>query len=489
MIGTGVWDYIFIRSCIFLLSSIAPLSLFYTLVAFVLQWSPIRLPWVAEAWIAAEAAFYLLIYLPRKQHLQADATHPDCLTPEERRMLFDKCHADIQDPEQYLSKWFFDAPQDEIKRENVREFFRWAFLNSGTPAPSHDEELEDYVCQMERHLGRKLEPGRGSAKSLRLTLDRVNMLPRSLTWYLCVFVVDTLASLFLLRHCFKFHRSALSQAIKVLPFRPFHLLSRRRSASKSITYWYHKHTSKTRLPILFIHGIGIGLYPYVNFLAEINEGNGPDEQVGILALEIMPISFRITSEILPREEMCREIEKIVNSHGWYKFVLVTHSYGSVIATHLLKDPRISPRVGPVVLIDPISFLLHLPDVAYNFTYRPPVRANEYQLYYFASKDMGVSHSLSRCFFWSENILWKEDLQGRAATISLGGRDLIVNTEAVGRYLCGAKDEGPVGWKFRPWCGTGVGLLWFEALDHAQVFDKKSTRAKLVAVLRVYCAME
>merc|ERR1712230_269180 len=52
----------------------------------------------------------------------------------------------------------------------------------------------------------------------------------------------------------------------------------------------------------------------------------------------------------------------------------------------------------------------------------------------ASMDMGVSHTLSRHFFWNENVLWKKDMQGRRVTVSLGGKDLIVNTEAVGRYL-------------------------------------------------------
>ena len=47
-----------------------------------------------------------------------------------------------------------------------------------------DGELEEYVDRFETLLGRKLEPGRGSAVPLRLTVDRVNMLHRPLLWYL-----------------------------------------------------------------------------------------------------------------------------------------------------------------------------------------------------------------------------------------------------------------------------------------------------------------
>ncbi len=182
------------------------------------------------------------------------------------------------------------------------------------------------------------------------------------------------------------------------------------------------------------------------------------------------------------------------------------------------------------MIDPVSILLHLPDVAYNFTRRVPKQANEHQLYYFASMDMGVSHTLSRHFFWNENVLWKKDVGERKLTVSLGGRDLIVNTEAVGRYLStgagselsssssseddadtlldmeeygdrkgggvrlrGGESAGDDGsdiddeeWKHRSWKGTGIDVLWFKDLDHAQVFDKPSTRERLIDAIRVYC---
>jgi hypothetical protein len=57
-----------------------------------------------------------------------------------------------------------------------------------------------------------------------------------------------------------------------------------------------------------------------------------------------------------------------------------------------------------MLINLITILLHLSNVVYNFTRRKPVTANEHQLYYFASMNMGISHTLARQFFWSDVIL-------------------------------------------------------------------------------------
>ena len=71
----------------------------------------------------------------------------------------------------------------ETKRENVKDFYCWAFLNKDAHGLLDDEELEEYVAKFEKGLGRKLESGRGAAVPLRLTLDKVKMMHRPLVWY------------------------------------------------------------------------------------------------------------------------------------------------------------------------------------------------------------------------------------------------------------------------------------------------------------------
>ena len=339
----------------------------------------------------------------------------------------------------------------------------------------------------------------------------------------------------------------------IFPMRPLTLFKSCRSPARRLTYWYRPHSSRNRRPVLFIHGIGIGLYPYVNFLAQLdsalNAGRSSKDQVGIIAVEIMPVSFRITHTALRRDEMCEEIQALLRHHEFDQPVLVSHSYGTVIATQLLKSQTMAGHIGPVVLIDPISILLHRPDVAYNFTRRKPKRANEHQLYYFASMDMGVSHTLSRCFFWSENVLWKHEIGHRPITVSLAERDLIVDTKAVGNYLASHNEEvatqkkesvddvaavyvsknlvsehapeltlegvlnghgnngtvrtrsskpvtetSPKGegencaeWRDRTWVGKGLDLIWFRRLDHSQVFENAQDSQPLIDAIRAYSA--
>ena len=152
----------------------------------------------------------------------------------------------------------------------------------------------------------------------------------------CVFVVDTITCVSMRWHGFQFHRLPYKQFFTVFPMRPLSLLSRQVTPGKKVSYWYRPHTSKNRLPVLFIHGIGIGLYPYVNFLSQIPQESSvsaEDSGIGIIAIEIMPVSFRLTSPTLKKDEMCDEIHKILQKHGWDKIVLVSHSYGIIQSYH------------------------------------------------------------------------------------------------------------------------------------------------------------
>jgi pimeloyl-ACP methyl ester carboxylesterase len=497
-------NFVFIRGVIFALRAVTPVCIFNASFSIA---EPPRTGFrrFLLAWSIIETLFWVGVFIPRKRALQAAAQHPPTLNKEERKELFWKCWDKIPHPEYFLSRWFLSAQPSEVRRDNVREFYEWALMNRGAETQDdkarrmqeqpeecreEEEELDSYVDAIETLLGRKLEPGLGSAKSMRLTVDSVNMSHRPVLWYMTVMLVDTFTSARLRYSGFSLYRTHLRSALAVFPPRPASLFTRQISSAPDLSYWYRPHTSKTRLPILFVHGIGIGLYPYVSFLDEINKFDpqaGDDGQVGILAVELMPISFRITGPILNSHHITRQINMILERHGLDKVVLVSHSYGSVVSTHLLQDPITAAKIGPMLFVDPVTFLLHLPDVAYNFTARQPKSTNEHQLYYFASMDMMVAHTLARHFFWAHNLLWKDDLRGRDVTVSLGGRDLIVDTETVGKYLNGKdlKSEDTQ-WKAHTWTGSGLETVWWPTVDHAQVFERTEGRHKLANVLREYC---
>ena len=144
---------------------------------------------------------------------------------------------------------------------------------------------------------------------------------------------------------------------------------------------------------------------------------------------------------------------------------------------MLKDPTLSQQITATLLVDPITFLLHHPSVAYNFLYRCPKRANEWQLWYFASRDPDIARMLGRHFFWNECIMWKEDLDGGkgALGVVLSEDDQIVDAKAVRKYLTGEESLR--------WERDGLEVLWFPGLDHATVWDTKERRKPLLEIVR------
>ncbi|KAI8961154.1 hypothetical protein F5Y11DRAFT_241008 [Daldinia sp. FL1419] len=540
MIGTSIPEYIFIRICIFLLQYTTPLCIIcLAFLAAAHGWSlaaalsrPIGV--VLLLYCIVDVLYAILIYIPYNRRLKDEAKHPPQLSREERRALFQRCFANVPDARRYVQMWFLGAEESEIRRDNVRDFILWAFFDKGPGQESEEEkeEMDEYIGIVESLLGRKLEPGRGKAEGLRLTLDEVETRYRSVVWYLIVGLVDFVSHCQLARSGFHYHAQSPSKTRSVIPPRLQDLFAQKYSESEELTYWHRPHTASDKLPIVFLHGIGIGLYPYVSFFSQLNSQSKEQDgegQIGIIAVEILPVSFRLTGAPLGRAEFLEQIATILDAHGWDRFVLASHSYGSVLATHMLRSESLADRIASAVLIDPVTILLHLPDVAYNFTRRRPKTANEWQLWYFASMDPGVAHCLGRHFFWKDNIVWKEELLGvargspaevggvddqggrttarprRRVAVCLAERDLIVDTSVVAQYLSADGD----GWvtpslaskkdarnversieqdRFGDSLLTrdGIELLWFPGLDHAQVFYSQETLDRLCSVVRRHC---
>lgn len=461
--------------------------------------------WLLSALLAAEALFYVTLWRPHRARVSLPAEYPDKTlpsTPEQRRALFDECLAHVSDPAEYLSWWFLGADMADIRRENVREFILWAFFDRESLAPDDDpgisREVEEYMSAFEKLLGTRIPDGTGPARSLRLNFDKVDTAYRGLAWYAVVFLVDILTHVVLWSNGFRYYASPGSLAEPVFPPRPQLLFpNENQSPSANLSYWFKPHgAGEGSLPVVFFHGIGIGLWTYLRLLIGVSGGRdagqaGTGTGTGILAVEMLHVSFRLTSPPISPSEFVRQVTKILDHHGWDRFAVVSHSYGSVTTTHVLRSPELRHRIPSVVLMDPVTIMLHLPCVAYNFTRRVPSAANEWMLWYFASTDPGVAHSLGRHFFWRRNIIWKRELvdldpadgtsRGRRVAVCLSGQDIIVDAAAVAKYL---EDGGGGG--ARPGSAGSVEVLLFSHLDHAQVFTTKDEFQKAVSLVRSYC---
>lgn len=488
MIGTSFGEWVFIRLAI-LFFRYTPLLYVLGITSQYLRYSDFTqhtVTCILISLLITETLFAAFVYFPATRRLSAPALHPEPLSPAARRALFYKCFDNVNSAEDYLRGWFMGADIEEIKRDNLREFLLWAFFET-SESHDNDDELDEYIGSIEQRLGYKLERGRGNAKGLRLTLDEVTSTYRSLLWYGVIFAVDQLTHCLMRWNGFTFY-GRRGQGWKTFPPRPQEILFQRQfSPVEGLGYWHSEHTSTQQKPVLFMHGIGVGLLTYIHFLADLRAAKLRDNgNLGIIAIELLPISFRLTQPMPRRDELMIQLSTILRHHGWGDFTVCAHSYGSVVASQMLRDTTLEPRIHSMMLVDPVSIMLHLPAIAYNFTRRQPRMANEWQLWYFASTDPGVAHCLGRHFFWRDNIIWKEELlrtsmdadtdnRTRQVTISLASKDIILNVAAALGYLStgsGADDQ-------RELAAPDIDVVTFPHLDHAQVFDAASDYRRLI----------
>ncbi len=180
---------------------------------------------------------------------------------------------------------------------------------------------------------------------------------------------------------------------------------------------------------------------------------------------------------------------ITSSLNISEAILVSHSYGTVIAGHIMRSqqlaqreqfPSLPTKITAYCFVDPIPFLLYFPDVIYNFLYRTPSSANEWLLWYFASRDADVGRTLGRHFFWMENVVFREDLEGETVGVVLSGEDQVLPAKQVWRYLTGeeADDES------HRWVSENsmLEVLYNPSADHATIFDRKKTRTRLLEII-------
>lgn len=301
--------------------------------------------------------------------------------------------------------------------------------------------------------------------------------------------LDVLVAIALFIRGFKFYRQPRKTFFSVFPLRPMTLFSPNESKSSQLSYFCRPHTSKTQRPILFVHGVGVGLLPYLHWLWTV------PKDVGVICVEILPVSSRICPPLPPADELVAGMDAIIQQQDYNDFVFVGNSFGTLLAAPLLRKPDIARRIDSIVLTDPVSLLLHLPAVTYNFTRRKPKWGNEWEIRFVATDAM-VAHTLARRFRWQDFILWTPELQGKRTTVVLGGDDCVTDPDAVASYVYFGKVNYSRAdrheWSTTPdrWSGQGeLELVYLAGMDHGQAFLSRKHLPRIADVVMAYTKLD
>ncbi|KDQ56378.1 hypothetical protein JAAARDRAFT_36545 [Jaapia argillacea MUCL 33604] len=348
-----------------------------------------------------------------------------------------------------LRAWFRWVPWSHIRKQEVYAWLYCSIFNAVLPeeeklSKAHKAVLDDTVQKIEMRCGVKIPDGSNpSVRPLRLTLDLVNLSLRPFGWYFFVAVVNRL--------------------LRVWYTRQWGVTFGRYQGLE-----YMLHTPSTwspttgPSPVVFIHGLGLGLAQYNLFLSHLLQIL-PDRPV------LVPIQPHVSQDVfhrrfldpMGRHEMAGALEGLVRSLGWVgeddasegqlsgkilevsgskwmerKITVMSHSNGSYVHAWILKN---NPNmIGRSCFVDPVTFCSWEGDTCYNFIYKPCSTGIELIMRYFVGSELGVANLLQRHFDWTSNSLWYEEIPNardpNKTMFLLGGKDAIVDAERVKRYL-------------------------------------------------------
>ena len=341
---------------------------------------------------------------------------------------------------QVLSGWFIDPSTGEPPicgkiSGNIDEFLSWAFSHKKFHALSEKEQA--WVKKTEQRIINEFPyeifTPEKNGKLIAHTIDPVIAQPRPLIMY--AFIASTKIAAY---------TALLYQGFRIGKF-------------KQINYWY-KTSKPERVPLkspvsspiseatteiaedsepnpflngnfsnecsdeslVFFHGIGPGLAPYLSLVRHFPPN--------ALIIELPWVAMSLgacppTDAVAWTDEVLQLFDKL----GFRRIILAGHSYGSVpIAWLLRRRPDLNCRV---VLIDPVTLYLNTPKVCYSFLYEQPKSATMRFVRKWAAEEFGISYTLRRAFFWTDCVMFAEDLPS-GSHVFLSGNDHIVPVDIV-----------------------------------------------------------
>lgn len=224
-------------------------------------------------------------------------------------------------------------------------------------------------------------------------------------------------------------------------------------------------------PVVFAHGIGVGLLPYKDAIAKLAAG-ARSAGAATYLLELPAISTTLQGEELPRPvDLAADVSLALRSNGDAAAVFVGHSFGSAAMSYVLRHaPDV---VAASVFVEPVVFLLNRPNVSNGFLFdKSPDPILDV-----LRSDPDIAFSMRRRFWWQEAVLWADQI--RVPTdVFLSDFDKIVPGAAVRAYLADEAD------------GRLVSVTSLGAKTHGEwQYDEASQDAVVAAALARRAAVD
>ncbi|CAL1700757.1 unnamed protein product [Somion occarium] len=368
-----------------------------------------------------------LAFLPEDGSDEEGGVRPGSPTEDIIALDFDDPRA--VDFRNYMRTWYGKVPWSSIRKHEVYAWLSWSIYNAPFPSleslPEDEQEiLRSAMSMLEKRAGIAIPDGSNPDSSpLLLTLDPINVAWRPFVWYAFIAVGNSV-----LRQYLKVKWRASIGNYNGLEY----ILRMPLTRSWSPETGPH--------PIVFVHGLGLGLIQYNIFLTQLMEAI-PDRPV------LVPLHPHASQEIfhprflnpMNRHESADCLAGLLRELDWVE------QHRADNGEKLDDEPKDGQRPTGVTMmiyrscfVDPVTFCSWEGDLCYNFIYRRCATGLELLMKYFVGMELGVANFLQRHFDWSANSLWFQDIPNACdpskTKFFLGGKDDVVDAERVKRYL-------------------------------------------------------
>lgn len=349
-----------------------------------------------------------------------------------------------------MSGWFLGVSEDQITKQDIQNWLSWALFgkfywqlteeeardtdDSAQPRLAFlDDATKLYAARggltsFPEHVTLSTEQER-SRRTMLLSLDPVHVSARPFAFYACIALMNT-TLLTYWRWTFGLERKKIGDT-HYLVYIP---RGWRVEAAKS---------GKAPLPVLFLHGLGIGMAEYVHVVQSMLDPHcSPHPRPVLIPLQPWTSAGLFSPRFMrpwKAEESVTFIKTMLQRHGFEEcgVSVLSHSMGTILHAWLLKAaPQLVRRS---IFVDPVCFQLWAPHLCYRFLYKRPETFVEYSLRYFVAREVATAHVLTRYFDWSTSVLFVQDIphadDPHRTRVYLAGADTVVDAPGLRRYLC------------------------------------------------------
>jgi len=233
-----------------------------------------------------------------------------------------------------------------------------------------------------------------------------------------------------------------------------------------MVYFYYKNPRNLSKTSIFIHGLGFGITPYINFIKSLMLYT--DVIVPILP-NISNMEFHSIldgwkdANMFPNYEDLRwDFEQVLIQNDLYNVSLLGHSFGTIIMSILLRNKNFGQRIGIKIFIDPVCFMDDCYKI-FNYIKQPDGRDGDLATSIFNSliyDDVYVRYATQRYLYGPEYWLIDYDVLLNNSIVILSSDDKIVPSQKLHKKLE----------------NYGIACIYVNAAEHADIFssDKYST---------------